>query len=75
MDMRRLVGRNVRRLRQAAGLTQEQLSERVGFGQNYVSSLEGGKRNITVVTLFEFAQALGTTPAALVSEEPLGDSH
>jgi len=66
MDMRRLVGRNVRRLRLAKGLTQEQLSDLCGHGQNYISSLETGFRNPTVVTLWELAQTLGVTPIDLI---------
>ena len=66
MDMRRLVGRNVRRIRQAKGLTQEELAERSGFGQNYLSDLERGRRNPTVVTLWELAQTLGVTPVELI---------
>ena len=50
MDMRKLVGRNAARLRKAAGLTQEQLAERSGFSQQYISGLEQGRRNPTVVT-------------------------
>lgn len=67
MDMRRLVGGNVRRLRLAAGMTQEQLAERAGFGQQYISDLERGRENPTVVTLFELGQVLGATPAELVT--------
>lgn len=59
MDMRVLVGRNALRLRHASGLTQEQLAERSGLSQQYISGLESGKRNPTVVTLFELATALG----------------
>lgn len=59
MDMRRLVGSNVRRVRLTKGLTQEQLAERSGFTQHYLSGLEQGKRNPTVVTVWEIAQALG----------------
>jgi transcriptional regulator with XRE-family HTH domain len=33
MDMRKLVGRNVKRIRQDRGLTQEELAERSGFSQ------------------------------------------
>lgn len=58
MDMRQLVGGNVRRIRHAKGMTQEQLAERSGFTQHYLSGLEQGKRNPTVVTVFEIAQAL-----------------
>jgi len=69
MDMRRLVGENVRRLRIAASLTQEQFAERSGFSQQYISDLERGRRNPTVVTLFELASALGATPVELITPE------
>jgi transcriptional regulator with XRE-family HTH domain len=59
MDMRKLVGRNVKRLREIKGLTQEQFAERSGFSQQYISGLECGRRNPTVVTVYELAQALG----------------
>lgn len=72
MDMRRLVGRNVRERRLAAGLTQEQLAERSGFSQQYISGLERGSRNPTVVSLFMLAQALGVTPINLI--EPGDDA-
>jgi len=58
MDMRRLVGRNVKRLRQKRGLTQEQFADLSGFSQQYISSLEQGRRNPTVITLYELAIAL-----------------
>lgn len=75
MDMRILVGRNVTRLRKAKGLTQEGLAERSGFGQNYISSLERGRRNPTVITLFELARALGVTPVDMIAPEPCNDDH
>ena len=59
MDMRRLVGRNLVRIRTAKGLTQEALAERSGFSQQYLSGLEQGRRNPTVVTIYELSQALG----------------
>lgn len=61
MDMRRLVGLNVARVRARKGLTQEQLAEKCGFSQQYLSDLERGKRNPTIVTVYEVAQALGVT--------------
>ena len=69
MDMRRLVGRNVRRLRLERGLTQEAFAEKAGFSQQYVSDLERGKKNPSAVTLFELAQGLGVTPADLVTAD------
>ena len=59
MDMRKLAGRNVRRVRQEKGMTQEQLAEVSGFSQQYISGLEQGRRNPTVVTVYELATALG----------------
>ena len=66
MDMRKLVGRNIERLRRAHGITQEQLAERSGFSQQYVSELENGPRNPTVVTLYEIALALKSKPIDLL---------
>ncbi|MBM3502687.1 MAG: helix-turn-helix transcriptional regulator [Alphaproteobacteria bacterium] len=66
MDMRRLVGRNVRRARQKKGLTQEQFAELSGFSQQYISSLEQGRRNPTIVTIYELATALGVSHIELV---------
>lgn len=70
MDMRKIVGRNVRRIRQEIGLTQEQFAERSGFAQQYVSSLENGRRNPTVVTVYELSQALGVSPMDLLRPDP-----
>ena len=65
MDMRKLVGRNVKRIRQEKGLTQEQLAELSGFSQQYISGLEQGRRNRRVVSLYE-ATALGVSHMELV---------
>jgi transcriptional regulator with XRE-family HTH domain len=61
MDMRRLVGQNVSRIRKKKGWTQERFAEISGFSQQYLSSLEHGHRNPTVVTLYELATALGVS--------------
>ena len=55
------------RLRKARDLTQEQVAEASGYGQNYISSLERGRRNPTVITLFLLAEAIGATPRDLVT--------
>jgi transcriptional regulator with XRE-family HTH domain len=66
MDMRNLVGRNFGKLRKAKGFTQERSSEASGFTQQYVSGLERGRRNPTIVTLFELASALGVSHVDLI---------
>lgn len=67
MDMRKLVGRNVRAIRDRRGMTQEKLAEVSGFSQQYISDLERGRRNPTIVSLYELAQALGATPVELLT--------
>jgi transcriptional regulator with XRE-family HTH domain len=69
MDMRKLVGRNFARLRREKGLTQEQVEERSGFSQQYISDLERGRRNPTIITLYELARALGVSHMELVATE------
>jgi len=70
MDMRRLVGLNVRRLRQERGLTQEQFAEASGFSQQYISDLERGRRNPTIVSLYELAVPLKVEPVELLKPLP-----
>lgn len=69
MDMRQLVGRNFARIRKEKGLTQEQVEAKSGYSQQYLSSLERGRRNPTVITLFELSQALGVSHVELLKPD------
>jgi transcriptional regulator with XRE-family HTH domain len=71
-DVRRLVGDNVRRLRIAAGLSQAELAERMGVDRAYVSGLEQGARNPTIITLWHIAKALGAKLQDLTRERKPG---
>jgi transcriptional regulator with XRE-family HTH domain len=71
LDIRRLVGSNVRKCREASGLSQEELAARMGVDQGYVSRLEAGERNPTIVTVWHAAEALGVHPSALFLGEPV----
>ena len=64
-----MVGQNFARLRQERGLTQEQVEELSGFSQQYLSGLERGRRNPTVITLYELAQALGVDHLELLKPD------
>ena len=66
MDMRKLVGENTARIRKERGLTQEALAEKSGLSQQYISGLESGQRNPTIVTLYELANALEVSHVDLV---------
>jgi transcriptional regulator with XRE-family HTH domain len=65
-DVRRMVGRNVGRLRIAAGLSQAELAERMGVDRAYVSGVERGVRNPTVLIVGRLAKALDVDPPVLL---------
>jgi transcriptional regulator with XRE-family HTH domain len=69
-DMRIIetVAANVRQARKAAGLSQEELALEAEVDRTYVSQVERGKRNITIVVLARLARAMGTSAAALVND-------
>ncbi|RYE48798.1 MAG: XRE family transcriptional regulator [Hyphomicrobiales bacterium] len=66
MDIRKLVGRNVARIRKSIGLTQEQLAERCALSQQYLSGIEQGQRNPTLLILDRLARALEVRLSHLV---------
>jgi len=68
MDIRRVFGSNVRRHRLAAGLSQEAVAIRMGVDRAFVSSIERGQQNVTLLTLHEVAEALKVRPAKLLKE-------
>jgi len=70
MDIRRQLGLNVQRLRQQKGWSQEQLAFEAELHRTYVSGVERGVRNPTVVILARIAKALGVAPAVLLSDGP-----
>jgi transcriptional regulator with XRE-family HTH domain len=66
MDIRRQVGLNVRRFRQERGWSQEELAFESGLHRTYISGVERGVRNPTVLVLHELAAALKVAPANLL---------
>ena len=53
------MGRNVRKLRMARALSQEELAHQADVHQTYLSGVERGKRNASVLVLDRIAKALG----------------
>lgn len=66
MDVRRRVGLNVKRLREARGLSQEALAFEAGVHRTYISGVERGIRNPTVTVLEKIAKALKAETAELL---------
>ena len=58
MDLRERVGLNVRAIRLQRGFSQEELAARSAVHQTYLSGVERGKRNATVLVLGRIASAL-----------------
>lgn len=69
MDIRHVFGENIRRFRMQAGLSQEALAELMGVDRAHISSMERGQQNVTLLTLWHAAQALGVKPVDLLSED------
>ena len=69
-DVRQLIGRNVRRWRIFADLTQADLAALLDVDRSYVSGLERGQRNPTILTLWHVGVALGVSLAELVDPTP-----
>lgn len=63
MDVREQVGRNLRRFRQRAGLSQEELAYQAEMNRGYVNGIERFVRNPTVLVLQRLATPLGVRPA------------
>ncbi len=59
------LGEAMRRLRQQAGLSQEQLAERADTDLSQIGGIERGTRNPSYSTLVRLATALGTTVGAI----------
>jgi len=59
----------VRRARQKAGLTQEQVALQADIDLTYMGGIERGRRNPTVIVLVRIAEALGLEPSDLLKRE------
>ena len=60
-------GRNLKRLRTSAGLSQEELAARANLHRTYVSSVERGNRNVSLQNIVALAEALKCDPRELLA--------
>ena len=65
---RRIFGDNIRRARQAEGLSQEALGERAGIHRTAVGAIERGEANVTIDHMERLAAALAAPLARLLRE-------
>jgi transcriptional regulator with XRE-family HTH domain len=69
MDIRKRIGWNLRRLRNERDITQEDFATDSGFDRGYISGVERGVRNPSVVVLARIADALGVDISELFNLE------
>lgn len=68
MSLREVLARNLRRYRQAAGLSQEELAHRAEIDRTYISSIERCQYAASVDVLERLARELSVDPAELLRE-------
>jgi transcriptional regulator with XRE-family HTH domain len=67
-DWRKIVGKNVRRIRQEKRITQEKLAFEAEIDLTYVGGIERGKRNPSLLVMARIAEALSVPLTRLLAE-------
>lgn len=65
-DIRKEVGKILRRLREEKGWSQEELGFEAGLHRNYIGGIERGERNVAIINLAKIGKALGVRPRDLL---------
>lgn len=61
MNIKQAVGKRIRELRNKLGVSQEEFADMVGLDRTYITSVECGKRNISIVNVEKIANALNVS--------------
>lgn len=69
MDIKEALGKRIKLLRNQMGISQEELADRAEIDRTYITSVECGKRNISIVNIDKIAKALGVTLSKLFDFE------
>ena len=65
MDIKILVGKRVKELRNQTGLSQEKFALKIGMDRTYYASVEAGKRNIALQNIKKIAEGFGISLSEL----------
>ncbi len=68
MDVRRRLGLNLKKLREDQGFSQESFADHCGLHRTYISGIERGVRNPTVLILDKIAKALKVPAGTLLDD-------
>ena len=63
MGVKEALGKRIRFLRNEIGISQEELADRAEIARTYITSVECGRRNISIVNIEKIAKSLGITLA------------
>jgi transcriptional regulator with XRE-family HTH domain len=66
MELKDVLATNLRRIRQASGMTQEELAAQTGLSMRYVGSIERARVSASVSVLGRLADALSVDPCELI---------
>ena len=66
MELRRIFGQNLQRLRQEKGISQEELAHRAGLERSYLGKLENARFSASVDTIEKIALALDIEPSVFL---------
>lgn len=65
MNIKEKVGKRIKYLRNQIGVSQEELADKAGIDRTYITSVECGKRNVSIVNIEKIANALDVTLSKL----------
>lgn len=68
-DIKTRFGANVRKLRQAKGLSQEAFADICGLHRTYIGAIERGERNVSLGNIEKIAKALGVSISSLFGQK------
>ena len=69
-ELRTLIGKNIRAMRRARGLSTDDLAGLLGISTSYLAMLEQGRRGTTQFTLYKLVRAMDITIDSLFFGEP-----
>lgn len=68
MDIKKIVGQNIAKYRKEKGFSQEELAFETDLHRTYISGIERGIRNPTIVNIQRIAEALNISASQLLQE-------
>ena len=74
MNIKKCTGQRIRNLRQQMGISQMKLAELAQLDRTYITSVENGKRNISIINLEKIAAALNVSLKEFFNNEKFNNT-